>query len=369
MSEVFLEAKEIVKLYGAGSHLFGRKKAQPFKALDGVSLTLYRGETLGLVGESGCGKSTLGKCLLRAIPPSGGQILLRGRDGEMTDFTAMTEKEVRKIRSRMQMIFQDPFNSLNPNMTIRDLIGEPLLFMGNYSRSEIDREVSRLMEAVGLDSRYLGRYPHAFSGGQRQRICIARAIATRPDFIVCDEAVSALDVSVRAQIINLLMDLQEEMGMAYLFISHDLSVVRHISNRVAVLYAGRIVESGNTEDLFEHTAHPYTRLLLDSAPKMDPGRKRREEEQEERQQKRTAEPGEKSDLTPVKEAVLKLGGKSTEAVAVVDLELAEELSLDQRSDGCAFYPRCPHRLERCRNEVPKMEELESGHCAACFLIS
>lgn len=321
---VYLQAEGVSKVYETGSRIFGRKPKAAFKAVDQVSLQIYRGETLGLVGESGCGKSTLGKCLLRAIQPTEGKILLAGQGQEWVDFTNMSSREVRAIRSQMQMIFQDPFNSLNPNMTVRDLIGEPLLFTGKVPRSQMDERVAALMADVGLDSRYMGRYPHAFSGGQRQRICIARAIATQPEFIVCDEAVSALDVSVRAQIINLLMDLQEQRGMAYLFISHDLSVVRHISHRVAVLYAGRIVEQGDTEEIFFHTAHPYTRLLLDSAPKLDAHRK------------------------PAGEVLPDAG------------------DLSPASEGCHFAPRCPRCQKRCTQEVPPLKDLGGGHQSACF---
>lgn len=332
MKDIFMEAREICKTFNTGGSILGRRR-NPIKAVDNISLSICKGETLGLVGESGCGKSTLGKCLLRAVEPDSGTILVAGGECGTLDFTQMSPKNIKTIRTRMQMIFQDPFNSLNPNMTVRDLIAEPLVLNLRYKQDELDQVVGGLMADVGLDRRYMGRYPHAFSGGQRQRICIARAISTGPDFIVCDEAVSALDVSVRAQIINLLMELQEKRKMAYLFISHDLSVVWHISSRVAVMYAGKIVETGNTEEVFMHTAHPYTQLLLDSAPSMEPKSRKLPK-----------------DILP------------DASVNTPDAESALE--------GCAFLPRCTRcgNEKKCRQAAPEFKKLGNTHQAACWLV-
>lgn len=323
---LFMRAVNISKTYRSGSVF--RKKSHEVKALRKVSVNLYAGRTLGLVGESGCGKSTLGKCLLRAIEPTEGQIFLsRTREEGYDDFLKMNPKQVLANRARMQMVFQDPYTSLDPNMTVKDLIAEPLLFHGDHNAKQQEEAVKNLMEAVGLDPRYMGRYPHAFSGGQRQRICIARAIATNPEFVVCDEAVSALDVSVRAQIINLLMDLQEERHMAYLFISHDLTVVRYISHDIAVLYAGQIVEQAPSEELFAHPAHPYTQLLLKSVPHLDPHRRFDDEP------------------------------------AATEGEVGESAE-----EGCPFYSRCVYHKAICRQEALKLKEITSNHLCACRLV-
>jgi peptide/nickel transport system ATP-binding protein len=334
MGRLLMKAENVSKTYTESGRLFSRgRHLKP--ALKDVSLQICHGETLGLVGESGCGKSTLGKCLLRAVSPTTGKIMLNTEGENYIDLARLPDRELRPYRSRMQMIFQDPFNSLNPNMTVRDLIGEPLLFSGHYDPKLYEETVASLMNDVGLDKRCMGRYSHAFSGGQRQRICIARAIATHPEFIVCDEAVSALDVSIRAQIINLLMDLQESRGIAYLFIAHDLSVVRHISARVAVMYDGNIVETGKTGDVFEYTAHPYTRLLLESVPSFDPARRK--------------EPD------------------ALETSAAEDMILMNEAG--SAAGGCAFAPRCAYGKStgKCLEQSPGLKDLGGGHFAACWL--
>ncbi len=331
MTDVILEAMALRKEYTASSGLLGRSRESKI-AVDGVDLVLRRGETTGLVGESGCGKSTLGKCLLQAVRPTSGSVVLHGANG-VSELTRLSDRALKPLRPRMQMIFQDPFNSLNPNMTVRDLIGEPLLLMTNQSAAQREEAVKELMDAVGLNRMYMGRYAHAFSGGQRQRICIARAIATKPDFVVCDEAVSALDVSVRAQIINLLIDLQKSLNMAYLFISHDLSVVRHVSARIAVMYMGRIVEMGATDEVYDFPAHPYTRLLLDSVPTFDLARRRR----------------------------IRMEEKNSAAEAADEPKAA--------AAGCTFHPRCKRRGNdpRCQKEAPPLADLGNGHKSACWL--
>ncbi len=240
------------------------------RAVDGVSFHIDEGETLGLVGESGCGKTTTARCILRAIEPTAGEVFMRVTDGSVVDVGRLPRAELRALRREMQMIFQDPFTSLNPRMTLLDLVGEPLLVHGLRSRREREERVADLLRRVGLRPEYMRRFPHAFSGGERQRIGIARALALHPRLVVADEPVSALDVSVQAQILNLLQDLQSELRLTYLFVAHDLSVVRHISNRVAVMYVGRMVELAETEELFSRPKHPYTAALLSAVPEPDP---------------------------------------------------------------------------------------------------
>ena len=304
-----------------------RRQVGSIKAVDGVSFALDQGKILGLVGESGCGKTTTGRMILRAIDPTAGEIFFRQADGRVVDMAQLSRRQIKAVRSDLQMIFQDPYASLNPRMPVLDLISEPLAAHG-WSLRKREMRVTELMERVGLDPRYIRRYPHAFSGGQRQRIGIARALALSPSLIVADEPVSALDVSVQAQILNLLQELQADLNLTMLFVAHDLSVVRYLCDEVAVMYQGRLVEQAPTEELFSNPQHPYTAMLLNAAPAPDPHAVWMEEDED------GSEAGE---VAPASEA------------------------------GCSFVPRCRYGSDRCRVQMPALEIAASDqpHLAAC----
>lgn len=318
--EPLLQIRDLKKHFPIKKGFFGRTVGA-VKAVDGLTFDVYPNETVGLVGESGCGKTTAGRSILRLIEPSDGQILYKGQD-----IVGLGPKEMRVLRRNLQIIFQDPYSSLNPRMTIEDIIGEAIQFHGVETGDAIRSMVESLLERVGLQPSYITRYPHEFSGGQRQRIGIARALALSPDFIVCDEAVSALDVSVQAQVINLLLDLQDEFKLSYLFIAHDLSVVRHISDRIAVMYLGQMMELGTSDALFENPLHPYTQALLSAIPLPNPRRK-------------------------AKRVILK----------------GDVPSPINPPSGCRFHTRCPACYEPCKTIQPKTIEAEPGHFVTCHL--
>ncbi len=318
-----LEVRNLKRFFPIRRGLLRRVVGQ-LRAVDDISFHINRGETLSLVGESGCGKTTTARCILRALKPTAGEVLFQTAAGDVIDTAALPKGALQPFRHQMQMIFQDPFSSLNPRMTVFDIIAEPLLANGVKSRDQRRQRVEELLELVRLRPEFMQRFPHAFSGGQRQRIGIARALALNPSLIVADEPVSALDVSVQAQILNLMLDLQDELGLTYLFVAHDLSVVKHISDRVAVMYVGKIVEIAETDRLFKAPKHPYTEALLSAVPKPDP-RLRSER--------------------------IVLAG-----------EVADPA---QPPTGCYFHPRCAHAIDRCRSETPKLEEIQPGHVVAC----
>jgi len=315
MSEAYVEVQGLRKYFNVG-------KNRVLKAVNDISFTIAKGETLGLVGESGCGKSTAGRTITRLYEPTSGRVSLSG-----VDVTKLSKSQLKAYRRRMQMIFQDPYASLNPRMTILDIIGEALDIHGLApSRAQRKRRVEELLELVGLNAEHASRYPHEFSGGQRQRIGITRALAVEPEFIVCDEPISALDVSIQAQIINLLIDLQKRMGFTYLFIAHDLSMVKYMSDRVAVMYLGKIVELARSEDLYDHPQHPYTKALLSAIPVPDP------------------------DLEERKERIV-LSGDLPSPV--------------NPPSGCPFRTRCPIATGRCAEEEPAFREVRPGQWASC----
>ena len=320
--DLILDVRDLVKHFPVGQGFLGRGSAV-VKAVDGMSFAIRRGETLGLVGESGCGKTTTGRCILQLERPTRGQVIFEGRD-----LVPLSEAELRPVRRRLQVIFQDPFSSLNPRMTVGQIIGEPLGVHGIVpDRSARPARVQELLRQAGLLPAMAHRYPHELSGGQRQRVGIARALAMEPSLIICDEPVSALDVSIQAQIINLLEELQAELGLTYLFIAHDLSVVRHISDRVAVMYLGKIAEITDRKSLYENPQHPYTRALLSAVPIPDPA------------------------IEAEREHIV-LGG-----------EVPSPL---HPPPGCVFHPRCPIAIEECRRAVPELREVKPGHFAACI---
>ncbi|MBN1887413.1 MAG: dipeptide ABC transporter ATP-binding protein [Thermoflexales bacterium] len=322
--QTLLEVKNLKKYFPIHKGFF-RRVTGHVRAVDGVNFFIRQGETLGLVGESGCGKTTTGRVVLRAMEPTEGQIFFRA-NGEMADITQLSGSEMKPYRRQMQIIFQDPFSSLNPRMTVMDIVSEPLRINNVTKGDELKAEVRRLLEAVGLRAQHMNRYPYAFSGGQRQRIGIARALALRPKLIVCDEPVSALDVSIQAQTLNLLEDLQKEFGLTYLFIAHDLSVVEHISDRVAVMYLGNLVELAAAEELYTDPLHPYTEALLSAVPRTDPDQ--------------------------ITQRIILPGDVPNPA---------------DPPPGCKFHPRCRYAKEICSQENPAWRELSDDHWVACHL--
>ena len=318
MSETLLEVKNLKKHFPVTRGFFKRTIGN-VKAVDNISFTINKGETLGLVGESGCGKTTAGRCILKLIKPTSGEVYFKG-----TDFLALKGNELRKKRRNIQAIFQDPYSSLNPRKMVSDIVGESLVSHGIIKKSEVNKRVVELLDKVGLNKTYINRYPHEFSGGQRQRLGIARALALNPSLIICDEPVSALDVSVQAQVINLLIKLQDELNLSYLFIAHDLSVVKHISKRIAVMYLGKIVELASSDQLFKNPHHPYTKALLEAVPIPDPEKANRRR--------------------------------------IID----GDAMLGRPPQGCPFHPRCPEASDACVEIEPMDVEIDTNHFVNCL---
>ncbi|MBA2663749.1 MAG: dipeptide ABC transporter ATP-binding protein [Bradymonadaceae bacterium] len=324
MTEALIRIENLKMHFPIYKGTLARREVSRVKAVDGLNFEILKGETLGLVGESGCGKSTTGRAIIQLYRPTEGKVSFEGRD-----LCKLSPRELHPLRRNLQMIFQDPYGSLNPRMTVGDIIGEPLRVHNLAAGRDVQRRVQELMDIVGLDPRYVRRYPHEFSGGQRQRIGIARALACKPSFIVCDEPISALDVSIQAQIINLMEDLQREFNLTYLFIAHDLAAVRHISDRIAVMYLGKVAEMANGKDIYEKPLHPYTKALISAVPIPDP--------EIELQRERIVLTGDvPSPINP--------------------------------PPGCVFHTRCPFAFDRCRRDVPEFKEAEPGHFVACHLM-
>ena len=321
MNDPLVRVEGLIKHFDSRGRLLSIGPRQVIHAVDGVSFTIHEGETFGLVGESGCGKSTTARLLLRLIEPTAGQVYFEG-----TEVTALQPAQVRNLRQSMQIVFQDPYSSLNPRLRIREIVGEPLKAFGIARGAELDQRVQRLLEEVGLSAAYAMRYPHEFSGGQRQRIGVARALALRPKLVICDEPLSALDVSIQAQIIRLLAELQSKLHLTYLFITHDLRVVRLICSRVAVMYLGKMAELGDAAEIFAAPLHPYTQVLFSAIPSIDPEARRKR--------------------PPVR---------------------GDVPSAAKPPPGCRFHPRCPAVMDVCRSVEPEWRELSPGHFCACHL--
>ena len=324
-NSVIVEVRGLKKYFPVLSGLFTQRLVGWVKAVDDVSFSIRRGETLGLVGESGCGKTTTGRCILQLDRPTAGEVLFEGRN-----LAQMADPDLRPLRRQMQIVFQDPYSSLNPRMTVGQIIGEPIrVYRVTQNGGGLKDRVAHLLTVVGLNPLMAGRYPHELSGGQRQRVGIARALALEPKFIICDEPISALDVSIQAQIINLLEELQQRLGLTYLFIAHDLSVVRHISDHIAVMYLGRVVEIADRQELYENPLHPYTKALLSAVPIPDP-------------------------LVEAKRERLVLRGEVPSAL--------------NPPRGCVFHPRCPIATDECSLEVPELREVTPNHWVACMRV-
>jgi peptide/nickel transport system ATP-binding protein len=323
-NQLLLDVKGLKKHFPITRGFLVSKQVGAVKAVDGVNFYIREGETLGLVGESGCGKTTTGRLILRAYQPTAGEVWFQDRNLGRINVAGLEKQQLKHLRQNMQMIFQDPYSSLNPRMTLLQIVGEPLVVNKIAKGQELQDRVAELLKVVGLRPEYMQRYPHAFSGGQRQRIGVARALAPNPQLVICDEPVSALDVSIQAQTLNLLQDLQEDFGLTYLFISHDLSVVEHISDRVAVMYVGKLVETATTSELFLNPMHPYTEALLSAVPKPDPRMR-------------------------------------TEPI-VLEGDVADPAN---PPSGCYFHPRCRYQIERCATEEPELREMGPDHFVSC----